>query len=237
MKCKAADELFTKSSTMEEITMSIKIIIADDHKIIQDGLKPMLDSQPDIEVVALAGTGRKAVELTKELKPDLVIMDISMPDLNGVEATIKIVSQCPEVKIIALSMNSDRRYIKRMFEVGVSAYLTKDCSLEELVDAIRIVSTGKKYLSPEISSIVIDESLTQSSTKFSSAYSELTIREREVLQLLAEGKSINKISAMLSLSIKTVHTHRKHIMGKLDLHSIAELTKFAIMEGLTSLDS
>ncbi|MBW1855649.1 MAG: response regulator transcription factor [Deltaproteobacteria bacterium] len=217
--------------------MSIKIIIADDHKIIQDGLKPMLDSQPDIEVVALAGTGRKAVELTKELKPDLVIMDISMPDLNGVEATIKIVSQCPEVKIIALSMNSDRRYIKRMFEVGVSAYLTKDCSLEELVDAIRIVSTGKKYLSPEISSIVIDESLTQSSTKFSSAYSELTIREREVLQLLAEGKSINKISAMLSLSIKTVHTHRKHIMGKLDLHSIAELTKFAIMEGLTSLDS
>ncbi len=217
--------------------MTIKIIIADDHRIIHDGLKPLLDSQHDIEVVALAYTGRKAVELTEELKPDLVIMDISMPDLNGVEATIKIVSQSPEVKIIALSMNSDRQYIKSMLKAGVSAYLTKDCSLDELVDAIRIVATGKKYLSPEISSIVIDESLAHSSRKGSSASSELTLREREVLQLLAEGKSVNEIAAKLSLSIKTVHTHRKHIMEKLDLHSIANLTKYAIIEGLTSLDS
>ena len=158
--------------------MSIKIIIADDHKIIQDGLKPMLDSQPDIEVVALADTGRKAVELTQELTPDLVIMDISMPDLNGVEATLQIVAKCPKTKIIALSMNSDKMYVKKMLEAGASAYLTKDCSLEELIDAIHCVAAGKKYLSPEISSIVIDESLHNSSTTVSSASSELTMRER-----------------------------------------------------------
>ncbi len=217
--------------------MSIRIIIADDHKIIHEGLKPILDSKHDMEVIALADTGKKAVELTEELKPDLVIMDISMPDLNGVEATIQIVSQCPEVKIIALSMNASRQYIKKMLEAGVSAYLTKDCSLDELIEAIRIVVAGKKYLSPEISSIVIDESLTHSPTKVFSASSDLTVREREVLQLLAEGKSVNEISAMLSLSIKTVHTHRTHIMDKLNIHSIAKLTKYAIMVGLSSLDS
>jgi DNA-binding NarL/FixJ family response regulator len=221
---------------MEGKTMTIKIIIADDHRIIQDSLKPMIERQHDIEVVALADTGRKAVQLTQELKPDLVIMDISMPDLNGVEATIQIVSQCPEVKIIALSMNADRQYVKKMLAAGVSAYLTKDCSLDELIEAIRIVVAGKKYLSPEISSIVIEESLAKSSTKGSSASSELTLREREVLQLLAEGKSVNEVSIMLCLSIKTVHTHRTHIMDKLDLHSIAELTKYAIKEGLTPLD-
>ncbi len=134
-------------------------------------------------------------------------------------------------------MNSDRQYIKMMLKAGVSAYLTKDCSLEELVKAIRIVATGKKYLSPEISSIVIDESLSQSPRKGFSASSTLTMREREVLQLLAEGKSVNEIAAIFSLSIKTVHSHRKHIMDKLDLYSIAELTKYALMEGLTSLYS
>jgi DNA-binding NarL/FixJ family response regulator len=216
--------------------MSIKILLADDHRIIYDSLNPLLDKQTDIEVVGVADNGRKAVGLTRELKPDLVIMDISMPDLNGVEATIQIVSQCPEVKIIALSMNADRQYVKKMLAAGVSAYLTKDCSLDELIEAIRIVVAGKKYLSPEISSIVIEESLAKSSTKGSSASSELTLREREVLQLLAEGKSVNEVSIMLCLSIKTVHTHRTHIMDKLDLHSIAELTKYAIKEGLTPLD-
>jgi DNA-binding NarL/FixJ family response regulator len=216
--------------------MSIKVIIADDHRIIHDGLKPLLDSQTDIEVVALADTGRKAVQLTKELKPDLVIMDIYMPDLNGIEATLQIISQCPEVKIVVLSMNSDKQYVQKMLEAGASAYLTKDCSFKELVDAIHAVVAGKKYLSPEISSIVIDESLSQSPRKGFSVSSTLTMREREVLQLLAEGKSVNEVSIMLCLSIKTVHTHRTHIMDKLDLHSIAELTKYAIKEGLTPLD-
>jgi DNA-binding NarL/FixJ family response regulator len=220
---------------MEGNTM--RIIIADDHRIIHEGLKPMLDNEPDLEVVALANTGRKAVQLTQELNPDLVIMDIYMPDLDGIEATLRILSQCPEVKIIALSMNSDKLHVKRMLEAGASAYLTKDCSFEELVNAIRIVAAGKKYLSPEISSIVIDESLNHSSTTVSSASSELTMREREVLQLLSEGKSVNAIAAKLFLSIKTVHTHRKNIMEKLDLHSTAALTKYAIKNGLTSLDS
>jgi len=156
--------------------MSIKIIIADDHRIIYDSLNPLLDKQPDIEVVGVADNGRKAVKLTQELKPDLVIMDISMPDLNGVEATIQIVSQCPEVKIIALSMNADRQYVKKMLSAGVSAYLTKDCSLDELIEAIRIVVAGKKYLSPEISEIIIDESLVTRSTRASSDSSELTMR-------------------------------------------------------------
>ena len=126
--------------------MSTKIILADDHRIVRDGLKPLLDSQPDIEVVALADTGREAVKLTQELKPDVVIMDISMPDLNGIEATLQIVSQCPEVKIIALSMNHDREYVTKMLNAGASGYLTKDCSLEELVAAIRIVIAGKNTL-------------------------------------------------------------------------------------------
>jgi DNA-binding NarL/FixJ family response regulator len=216
--------------------MSIKIIIADDHRIIYDSLNPLLDKQTDIEVVGVADNGRKAVKLTKELEPDLVIMDISMPDLNGIEATRQIITQCPGVKIIALSMNTDKRYVKGMLKAGASGYLTKGCSFEELANAIRLVAAGKKYLSPEISEIVIDESLISPSARASSDSSELTMREREVLQLLAEGKKVKEIADALFLSMKTVHVHRKHIMGKLDIHSIAELTKYAIKEGLTTAE-
>ncbi|MCK5420912.1 MAG: response regulator transcription factor [Deltaproteobacteria bacterium] len=217
--------------------MSIKIIIADDHRIIHDSLNPLLDKQTDIEVVGVADNGRKAVKLTKELKPDLVIMDISMPDLNGIEATRQIITQCPGTKIIALSMNTDKRYVKGMLKAGASGYLTKGCSFEELANAIRVVAAGKKYLSPEISEIVIGESLVSSSVKGASDSSELTMREREVLQLLAEGKKVKEIADKLFISMKTVHVHRKHIMEKLDIHSIAELTKLAIREGLISLES
>ncbi len=216
--------------------MSIKIIIADDHRIIHDILNPLLDKQTDIEVVGVAENGRKAVKLTKELEPDLVIMDISMPDLNGMEATRQIITQCPGTKIIALSMNTDKRYVKGMLKAGASGYLTKGCSFEELSNAIRLVAAGKKYLSPEISEIVIDESLVSSSAKVSSAHSELTMREREVIQLLAEGKKVKEIADTLFLSMKTVHVHRKHIMEKLGIHSIAELTKYAIKEGLTTVE-
>ncbi len=217
--------------------MSTKIILADDHRIVRDGLKPLLDRQPDMEVVALANNGREAVKLTQELKPDVVLMDISMPDLNGIEATLQIVSQCPEVKIIALSMNYDREYVTKMLEAGASGYLTKDCSLEELVAAIRIVIAGKKYLSPEIASIVIEESLNHSSTTGSSASSGLTRREREVLQLLAEGRKVKEIAGTLFVSIKTVHAHRKNIMEKLNIQGLAGLTKYAIKEGLTTVES
>lgn len=217
--------------------MSIKILLADDHRIIHDSLTPLLDKQTDIEVVGVADNGRKAVKLTQELKPDLVIMDISMPDLNGMEATRQIIAQCPRVKIIALSMNTDKRYVKGMLKAGASGYLTKGCSFEELANAIHVVATGKKYISPEISSIVIDEYLISPSARGSSDSSELTMREREVLQLLAEGKKVKEIADTLFVSMKTVHVHRKHIMEKLDINNIAGLIKYAIKEGLTTVES
>ena len=215
--------------------MSIKIILADDHKIVSDCLKPLLNKQPDMKVVGEAENGRMAVKLTQQLNPDVVIMDIAMPDLNGIEATRQIIARCPGVKIITLSMNSDKRYVTGVLNAGASGYLTKSCSFEELVGAIRVVAANKKYLSPDISGIVIEESLVRSSTAKSKVPSILTMREREVLQLLAEGKTVKQIASQLYLSIKTVHTHRKQIMDKLNIHSIAELTKYALREGLTSL--
>ena len=214
--------------------MSIKILLADDHKIVSDCLKPLINKQPDMEVVGEAENGRMGVALAKKLNPNVVIMDIAMPDLNGVEATRQIVAKCPGVKVITLSMNSDRRYVKGMLRAGASGYLTKSCSLEELISAIRIVAANKKYLSPDISGVVISESLVQSSDK-PSASSILTMREREVLQLLAEGKTVKHIASQLYLSIRTVHTHRTKIMKKLNIESVAELTKYALREGMTSL--
>ena len=217
--------------------MSISILLADDHRIVSECLEPLLNKQPAMKVVASVENGRMAVKLAQKLKPDVVIMDITMPDLNGIEATRQIIAQCPGVKIIALSMNSDRRYVTGILNAGASGYLTKSCSFEELVSAIRIVAANKTYLSPEISSIVIEESLVQSSMANSSVSSILTMREREVLQLLAEGKTVKQIAQKLYLSIKTVHTHRQQIMKKLHIHSIAELTKYALREGLISLET
>lgn len=215
--------------------MSIKILLADDHKIVSECLRPLLNKQPDMRVVGEAENGRMAVKLAQQLNPNIVIMDIAMPDLNGIEATRQIIARCPGVKIITLSMNSDKRYVTGVLNAGASGYLTKSCSFEELVSAIRVVAANKKYLSPDISGIVIEESLVRSSTAKSKIPSILTMREREVLQLLAEGKTVKQIASQLYLSIKTVHTHRKQIMDKLNIHSIAELTKYALREGLTSL--
>ncbi len=215
--------------------MKIKVLLVDDHKIVSDSLVPLLNSQPDIEVVGQASNGRKAVELTQELNPDIVIMDVVMEELNGIEATRHIIAQCPGIKVLILSMQADRRYVTGSLNAGASGYLTKSCSFEELVTAIRKVQENKKYLSPEISGIVIEESLDKSPAAEPSISTVLTMREREVLQLLAEGKSVKQIAEQLFISIKTVHTHRKQIMEKLDIHSIANLTKFAIREGLTSL--
>jgi len=215
--------------------MSIKILLADDHKIVSECLRPLLNKQPDMRVVGEAENGRMAVKLAQQLKPNVVIMDIAMPDLNGIEATRQIIARCLGVKIITLSMNSDKRYVTGVLNAGASGYLTKSCSFEELVSAIRVVAANKKYLSPDISGIVIEESLIRSSTAKSKVPSNLTMREREVLQLLAEGKTVKQIASQLYLSIKTCHTHRKQIMDKLNIHSIAELTKYALREGLTSL--
>jgi two-component system response regulator NreC len=217
--------------------MSIRILLADDHRIVHNSLKPLLDKRDDMEVIAVAENGRIAVTLAQDLRPDVVIIDITMPDLNGIEATHQIIAQCPKTKVIALSMHTDRRYVTGALQAGASGYLTKSCSFDELVSAIQIVAANKKYLSPEISGIVIEESMSSSPTSDSLVSSILTMREREVLQLLAEGKTVKQTADHLYLSIKTVHTHRQKIMEKLDIHSIAELTKFAIREGLISLES
>jgi len=215
--------------------MSIKILLADDHKIVSDCLKPLINKQSDMMVVGEAENGRMVVALAQKLNPNVVIMDISMPDLNGIEATRQIIAKCPGVRIITLSMNSDRRYVTGMLSAGASGYLTKSCSFEELIRAVRAVAANKTYLSPDISDIVIKESLSRSSTDKSSVSSTLTMRESEVLQLLAEGKTIKQIANKLCLGIKTIYTHREQIMEKLNTRSTAELTKYALREGMTSL--
>ena len=217
--------------------MSIKILLADDHKIVSDCLKPLINKQPDMMVIGEAENGRMVVALAQKLNPNVVIMDISMPDLNGIEATRQIIAKCPGVRIITLSMNSDRRYVTGMLSAGASGYLTKSCSFEELIRAVRAVAANKTYLSPDISDIVIKESLSRSSTDKSSVSSILTMRECEVLQLLAEGKTVKQIAAKLCLGMKTIYTHREQIMKKLNIHSTADLTKYALREGMTSLKS
>jgi len=213
--------------------MSIRIILADDHAMLRHGLSRSLLNEKDMDVVAQAKDGRSTVELAKELAPDVIIMDIGMPDLNGIEATRQITGQCPKVKVIALSMHSSRNFIIEMFKAGACGYLLKDCEFDELVNAIRVVTAGKTYISPSISDMVVENYLRNSSQRKDSAFSVLTNREREVLQLLTEGKTTKQIAKRLHISSKTVEAHRLNIMGKLKMDSIAQLTKYAVQEGLT----
>jgi len=215
--------------------MSIKIILADDHQIVRQGLRTLLAAEPDMEVLAEADNGRAVIKQAQELHPHVVIMDITMPDLNGIEATRQILAETPGIKIIALSMHSDSLFVLNMLRAGASGYLLKDCALEELVKAIRTVVSHKTYLSPGISDIVIKDFVSGRAASDSSAFAVLTAREREVLQLMAEGKSTSQIADSLCISIKTVEAHRKQMMNKLELHSVAELTKYAIRQGLTTL--
>lgn len=217
--------------------MRIRILIADDHKIVRDGLRSLLEKQPNMEVVAEAENGRKAVSLAIRRRPQVVIMDISMPDLNGIEATRQMLKELPDLKVIALSMHSDRRYILGMFQAGAAGFLLKDCAFQELASAIDTVAANKPYLSPSIARTVLEDFVRGPASSRPSAPDVLTAREREVLQLLAEGWSTKKIASHLHVSAKTVETHRRRIMEKLGLKGIAELTKYAIREGLTSLQS
>lgn len=214
----------------------INVILADDHNIIREGLAAILQKHPDIKVTAQASDGRSTVQLTKELMPDVVIMDVTMPGLNGIEAARQITSECSSVKVIALSVHASKQFVIEMLKAGASGYLLKDCVSDDLAYAIRSVAAGQNYLSPQIARVVIKNYINDLETlNLGSVFSILTHREREVLQLMAEGKSTKQIASMLNLSIKTIETHRQHLTNKLNIKNIAELTKYAIREGLTPL--
>jgi DNA-binding NarL/FixJ family response regulator len=215
--------------------VKLRILLADDHKIVRDGLRNLLEKDPEIVVVGEAEDGREALQLARKLAPDVVVMDIAMPDLNGIEATRQILAEMPKVKIVALSMHSDKRYVSEMLKAGAAGYLLKDCAFEELSTAIRTIARGKIYLSPGIAGVVLEDYIRTGSAAAGTAFSLLSDREREVLQLMAEGRTTKEVAAQLHVSVKTIETHRTHIMAKLDIHSIAALTKYAIREGLTSL--
>lgn len=216
--------------------MGIKILLADDHKMMREGLRALIEEQPDMAVIAEAEDGRSAVQLATTLSPDVIIMDVSMPRLNGIEATRKIVAKLSHAKILALSMHYDRKVVMEILNAGASGYLLKDCAFEELACAIHAVADDRTYLSQQITDVVIKEYVHRLTKPGSSALPVLTAREREVLQLLAEGNSTREIASHLKVSAKTVETYRKHIMLKLNIHTIAGLTKYAIREGLTSLE-
>ena len=216
--------------------MKIKILLTDDHKIFRDGLRALIDREDNMEVIGEAENGRTAVALARKLKPDIVIMDITMPDMNGIEATRLLLAEMPNTKIIALSVHSDRRYVSGMIEAGASGHLLKDCDFEELVRAVGHVVRNKLYLSPDVTGVVVGAYKNKSSTSGQTAVPVLTSRERELLQLFAEGMKTSRIAAHLNISVKTVETHRRNIMEKLNVNSNAELVKYAIREGFTSIE-
>lgn len=217
--------------------MAIRILLVDDHKLFAEGLRVLLESHSDYVVVGTTTDGKKAVRLANELKPDLILIDANMPNMNGIEATQRIVQDNPVARVICLSMHAETQYVLGLLEAGGTGYLLKECAKDELVDAIKIVTQGGVYLSPTIAGVVAEAVRTKRSGKSSTNIrSILSKREREVLQLLAEGHSARKIANSLHLSTKTIASHREHIMEKLGIDSIAGLTKYAIREGLTSAD-
>ena len=215
--------------------MEKKILICDDHKIFREGLRALLEKQPGIKVVGGARDGLEAVRMARELSPDIVIMDVTMPGLNGIEAARKLAKVRKAARIIALSMHNDRKYVTEIFKAGARAYLLKDSAFEELMDAIKAVSCGRSFLSAGITDLVLGEYIKTPSGNSQTPFTLLSDREREVLQLFAEGLSTKEISVRLAVSVKTVETHRKRIMEKLNIKGIAGLTRYAVKEGLVSL--
>lgn len=216
--------------------MRTRILLVDDHKILREGLRVILERRNDVVVVAEADNGRSAVEMAIELRPDIVIMDIIMPDMNGIDATAQIVGEVSGIKIIALSMHSDKRYVLKMLQAGAHGYLRKDCASEELAAAIHTVLSDLVYLSPQLRGFAVTGAVQRSILVDSITVSLLSPKERVVLQLLAEGKTTKQMALQLKVVDKTIEKHRQRIIEKLDIHSIAELTKYAIREGITSAE-
>jgi len=217
--------------------LTINILLVDDHRLVRDGLRGLIEGQDGLAVIGEAATGLEAVELAQKLKPRVVVMDVSMPDMNGIEATRHIKTASDQSKVVALSMHSDRRFVLEMLKVGASGYILKDCAFEEMSRAIRLVADNHTYLSPAITDMVIEAYMNQDNDDTPSVFSALTAREREVLQLLAEGNNTKHIAQLCHVSAKTIETHRQHIMEKLDIDNMAALTKYAVREGLTTLDT
>ena len=215
--------------------MSNRIMIVDDHKIVREGLRSLIEDDGSYEVVGEASNGREAIRLAKTLKPDIVIMDIAMSEMNGIEATRQLLKLRPEIRVLGLSMHSDSRFVKQMLEAGALGYLVKENAFEEIASALKALQMGRLYVSPQASGGLLQD-IAQGQVPDGSTESPLTLREKETLQLIAEGHSTAEIAERLFVSVKTVETHRKKIMDKLELRSVAELTKYAIREGITSVD-
>lgn len=212
----------------------MKVLLADDHAMMRDGLRAILE-KAGVDVVGEAANGREAVAEAKRLHPDVVVIDIAMPKLNGIDATRRLTAELPGIRVLALSMNADRRYVMAMLEAGAAGYLLKNAASNELLTALEAVTRGQTYLSPAIAEYVVDRALRGESPSHPAAR-PLTTREREVLQLVAEGKSSKEIASLLQIAVATVETHRRQLMEKLELRSIADLTRYAIREGLTTTE-
>jgi two-component system, NarL family, response regulator NreC len=225
------------SPTAKRMKMGTKVVLADDHQLVRDGLRALLEKEEGLVVCGEASNGREAVELCSSLHPDILVVDVTMPELNGIEAARQISQACPGTRIIALSVHVDSRFVAAMVKAGASAYLPKHCAFGELTTAIREVTQGRVYLSPKITGGVVEDFVRNMQPAGAPAYEVLAPRERQVLQLLAEGKSTKEIAAELHVSIKTVEWYRREIMTKLNIETLAGLVKFAIREGLTSSET
>jgi DNA-binding NarL/FixJ family response regulator len=218
--------------------MNIRILLADDHRILREGLRSLLAQQPDITVVGEASNGEAAVALVRELRPDLVIMDVVMPGMGGISATRQIRAECPDTRVIALSMHSDLRFVSEMVRAGALGYLVKDSTFEELHEAVRSVIANRPYLSTVITGTLVEDFFRQTNALEGppvSPLQSLTGREQQILGLLADGKRVKEIARLLNISVKTVESHRQSIMDKLEIHSTIQLTRYALRKGLTSI--
>jgi DNA-binding NarL/FixJ family response regulator len=215
--------------------MKKKILLVDDHQLFRDGIQNLLDQQLDLRVIGTAENGRRALEKVRMHSPDVVIMDVTMPHLNGIDATRRILEAYPDIKVIALSMHSHSRFVEEMLKAGAVGYLLKECAFEDLVRAIHEVLEGRMYLSPTITRVMVNDFLNPSQKDDVQGLALLTSKEREILQLISEGYTNEDVAQSLHMSRRTVEKHRSRIMNKLGINNVAELVKFALREGLTKL--